>query len=270
LLLTLLVSSLLFSRFWPTLVYAQDLGGLGTTWTWLVVAVIAVIAILLIALRFKWIEFSVDTEKPPSARVPEPTDTRSFGPRAETVAETSDRVLGEYKNGLQSAVLVLEQQKEALAAERDRLREARTDVASDARSYVELVAELEKSRDQARESTLGIAKLKERLAARTEEIERLQAQLTMDREELRQVREKLQSERHELDELRNRLEKKRLEVDKAIQEVAREWELLGVRREELERTRNELFDALQSFKSTREGLLAELKASAEVWGGKTT
>jgi len=143
-------------------------------------------------------------------------------------------------------------------------------VASDARSYVELVAELEKSRDQARESTLGIAKLKERLAARTEEIERLQAQLTMDREELRQVREKLQSERHELDELRNRLENKRLEVDKAIQEVVREWELLGVRREELERTRNELFDALQSFKSTREGLLAELKASAEVWGGKTT
>jgi len=81
-----------------------------------VVAVIAVIAIFLIALRFKWIEFSVETEKPPSARVRELTDTRSFGPRAETVAETSDRVLGEYKNGLQSAVLVLEQQKEALAA----------------------------------------------------------------------------------------------------------------------------------------------------------
>jgi hypothetical protein len=255
--LLLLLASAVPSFFETRLAYAQDFT-LGTTSTWAIAAVLVVVSLLVIALRFKWIDFSFQAERPTVLGT------------SERIGEAPEEVLGEYKSELQSATQLLRQEKEVLIAERDRLREARTDTTSDVRTHLDLVGEIERSRSQLQESAVEIAKLRERLAARTEEIERLQAQLAMEREELQQVREKLQAERHELDELRTQLEKEKVEVDKALQEVAKEWELLGVRREGLDRARREVFDAVQAFRSSREGLLAELKASAQVWSGKAT
>ena len=239
--------------------YAQDLG-FGITWTWLLVAALVLIAMFLIALRFKWIEFYVETGRP------------AIPPSHEYLEETidvdaSDRVVTEYKSGLQSALQTLKEQKETLTAERDRLREARENTAAEARSYMTLVAELQKSRDQTKQYSFEIIELRQRLATRTKEIDQLQAQLAKEREGLEKLRGKLQAERSELDELRNELKRVKADVDRTMQEVAREWELLDIRREELENARKDVLEAVGAFRSTREALLQELEASAQVWSG---
>lgn len=204
----------------------------------------------------------------PRTSEPTATEVEEPEPHSETAVGLSEKVFGEYRNWVQSVAESLREHKRTLADERDMLRKAKADADFDAKSYLDLAAELEETRDQTRESALEIARLREMLAAKNEEIEGLQAQLTSDlgelqqvREELQQVREKLIAERHMLDEQRATLEREKSDLEKALQEVAGELQGLSFQREELNRCRRELQDALLAFRNAREAFHAELKVS---------
>lgn len=66
-LLTLLVTSA--STYFAIKVALAEDGGSGAAWTWATVAVLFLGALLLIAARFKWIEFSVQARRPVQIRI---------------------------------------------------------------------------------------------------------------------------------------------------------------------------------------------------------
>ena len=252
--------------------YAQTQGsGLESLTTLSVLVTLGVIALLLISLRFKWIELSVD--RAPGAKLFSrekgvTVDKTSDVVLPKSALELSENVLGEYKSELSDAVRALTQERERLEEQKVRLTQSKEATISDTQQDLKLLRELERSKLETGRLAVEVVRLRERYQVALEEIDRLRQELNSEREELDQIRSRLTTERQELQGLRAELDKERSAIEKALQEIAMEWERIGARREELERTRNELAAQLALVSKARDELVEELEATIYVWSGK--
>jgi len=252
-------------------VYAQTQGSGSQSLTTLgVLVVLGVVAFVLISLRFKWIELSVEGG-PRSRAITRGADiVRSEAPdiiRPRSALELSEDVLGEYKSELSDAVRALSRERERLEEQKSRLTQSKETAVLDAQEHLKLLRELEQSKLDTERFAAEVARLRERHQIALEEIGRLRGELETEREELDQVRSKLMAERHELQTLRAELDKERRGIEKALQEITMEWERIGARRDELERTRSELTATLTSVSKARGELVEELEATIYAWRG---
>jgi len=227
-----------------------------------ILLLLSLVATLLIAARFKWIQVSV------SPRVGWPTRVPPRPAQVESTVDLSEELLAGVRSGLESSKDVLVREKEALLTERDRLRELRGEARQDTQGYFDVMAELKRSKAQVEQVTVELGKLQERFRVAQEENERIRSELMGQRSEVEQVRAKLTAERAQVERLRLDLERERGEVEKALAEVAKEWELLRLREEEIDRARKELFDFVAALTKSREELSAELQAAATLWSGR--
>lgn len=241
-------------------VRAQAQGAsLPSSTTIVILVVLSLIATLLIALRFRWIQVSATSE---SSRIPRPASPAG---QTESTGELSGRLFGEVRQGLESTRDALVHQKEVLLAERDRLREARSEAGQDAQGYLDAMAELRRSKAQVEDLSWELARLHERFKLAKEENARIRSDLENQRSELEQIRARLKAERLQVERLQVEVERERAEVDRAASEVAREWGLLEIRKEEIDEARRELYDSVIELSKSREQLVVEIQAGASLW-----
>jgi hypothetical protein len=242
-------------------VHAQAQGAsLPSSTTIVILVALSLVATLLIALRFRWIQVSA-TSGP--SWIP-----RSAHPAAhtESTGELSDKIFGEVRKGLESTRDVLVHQKEVLLSERDRLREARSEAKQDAQGYLDAMAELKRSRAQVEDLGWELARLNERFNLAKDENARIRSDLENQRSELEQVRARLNAERQQVARLQLEVQREQAEVDRATSEVAKEWEFLQIRKEEIDQARRELYESVLALSKSREQLVAEIQAGASLWG----
>ena len=236
-----------------------SLPSLPSSTTIVILVVLSLIATLLIALRFRWIQVSATSE---SSRIPRPAYPAG---QTESTGELSGRLFGEVRQGLESTRDALVHQKEVLLAERDRLREARSEAGQDAQGYLDAMAELRRSKAQVEDLSWELARLHERFKLAKEENARIRSDLENQRSEVEQIRARLKAERLQVERLQVEVERERAEVDRAASEVAREWGLLEIRKEEIDEARRELYDSVIELSKSREQLVVEIQAGASLW-----
>jgi chromosome segregation ATPase len=257
----LLVCAIFLTTAGSTAVYAQSDVGSWTTPAALVV--ITLFVVFVVAAKLRWLQISLVREPVSSGLALQ----NELAARGTEKPWSSLDILSECKSELTAAVESMARERQKLVEHRSWVAQNRVTTDSEGQLSLNALKQLaDTSKERSEYLASEFARLKELHSTAQQEIERLREELKVSNAELESVRGKVSRDYSDLRLVRAELDKERTGVEDALHEIAKEWELINLRREEMERARMDLIENLTSVSKARDEMVHELEETIFEWG----